>query len=162
MRPLVPRGSILPISSKGGTEDDALTKKFDFASETMPAAGLTLYAKWAAPDQTATTHLSMAVSGSDTVSFDVAYGSKVDPAHMPTVKDSSGNVVSQGDDSLGVVTMPANTEWAGWATREDDCFVMFNFDSEDLFAHRAVPILDFHGQVSGELRGQRRHGYRCR
>lgn len=72
----------------------------------------------------------MAVSGSDTKSFDVAYGSKVDPAHMPTVKDSSGNVVSQGDDSLGVVTMPANTEWAGWATREDDCFVMFNFDSE--------------------------------
>lgn len=128
--PSRPEGLDSAYQFQGWYKDDALTKKFDFASETMPAAGLTLYAKWAAPDQTATTHLSMAVSGSDTVSFDVAYGSKVDPAHMPTVKDSSGNVVSQGDDSLGVVTMPANTEWAGWATREDDCFVMFNFDSE--------------------------------
>ena len=128
--PSRPEGLDAAYQFQGWYKDDALTEKFDFASETMPAAGLTLYAKWAAPDQTATTHLSMAVSGSDTVSFDVAYGSKVDPAHMPTVKDSSGNVVSQGDDSLGVVTMPANTEWAGWATREDDCFVMFNFDSE--------------------------------
>ena len=128
--PSRPEGLDSAYQFQGWYKDDALTEKFDFASETMPAAGLTLYAKWAAPDQTATTHLSMAVSGSDTVSFDVAYGSKVDPAHMPTVKDSSGNVVSQGDDSLGVVTMPANTEWAGWATREDDCFVMFNFDSE--------------------------------
>ena len=128
--PSRPEGLDSAYQFQGWYKDDALTEKFDFASETMPAAGLTLYARWAAPDQTATTHLSMAVSGSDTVSFDVAYGSKVDPAHMPTVKDSSGNVVSQGDDSLGVVTMPANTEWAGWATREDDCFVMFNFDSE--------------------------------
>ena len=128
--PSRPEGLDSAYQFQGWYKDDALTKKFDFASETMPAAGLTLYAKWAAPDQTATTHLSMAVSGSDTVKFDVAYGSKVDPAHMPTVKDNSGNVVSQGDDSLGVVTMPANTEWAGWATREDDCFVMFNFDSE--------------------------------
>ena len=128
--PSRPEGLDSAYQFQGWYKDDALTEKFDFASETMPAAGLTLYAKWAAPDQTATTHLSMAVSGSDTVSFDVAYGSKVDPAHMPTVKDSSGNVVSQGDDSLGVVTMPANTEWAGWATREDDSFAMFNFDSE--------------------------------
>lgn len=128
--PSRPEGLDSAYQFQGWYKDDAFTQKFDFASETMPAAGLTLYAKWAAPDQTATTHLSMAVSGSDTVKFDVAYGSKVDPAHMPTVKDSSGNVVSQGDDSLGVVTMPANTEWAGWATREDDCFVMFNFDSE--------------------------------
>lgn len=128
--PSRPEGLDSAYQFQGWYKDDALTKKFDFASETMPAAGLTLYAKWAAPDQIATTHLSMAVSGSDTVSFKVAYGSKVDPAHMPTVTDSSGNVVSQGDDSLGVVTMPANTEWAGWATREDDCFVMFNFDSE--------------------------------
>ncbi len=128
--PSRPEGLDSAYQFQGWYKDDAFTQKFDFASETMPAAGLTLYAKWAAPDQTATTHLSMAVSGSDTVKFDVAYGSKVDPAHMPTVKDSSGNVVSQGDDSLGVVTMPANTEWAGWATREDDCYVMFNFDSE--------------------------------
>lgn len=128
--PSRPEGLDSAYQFQGWYKDDALTEKFDFASETMPAAGLTLYARWAAPDQTATTHLSMAVSGSDTVKFDVAYGSKVDPAHMPTVKDSSGNVVSQGDDSLGVVTMPANTEWAGWATREDDCYVMFNFDSE--------------------------------
>ncbi len=128
--PSRPEGLDSAYQFQGWYKDDALTEKFDFASETMPAAGLTLYAKWAAPDQTATAHLSMAVSGSDTVSFDVAYGSKVDPAHMPTVKDSSGNVVSQGDDSLGVVTMPANTEWAGWATREDDSFAMFNFDSE--------------------------------
>ena len=125
-----PEGLDSAYQFQGWYKDDAFTQEFDFASETMPAAGLTLYAKWAAPDQTVTTHLSMAVSGSDTADLIVAYGSKVDPAHMPTVKDSSGNVVSQGDDSLGVATMPANTEWAGWATREDDCFVMFNFDSE--------------------------------
>lgn len=128
--PSRPEGLDSAYQFQGWYKDDALTEKFDFASETMPAAGLTLYAKWAAPDQSATTHLSMAVSGSDTVSFDVAYGSQIDPAQMPTVKDSSGNVVSQGDDSLGVVTMPANAEWAGWATREDGSFVMFNFDTQ--------------------------------
>lgn len=128
--PSRPEGLDSAYQFQGWYKDDALTQKFAFASETMPAAGLTLYAKWAAPDQSATTHLSMAVSGSDTVSFDVAYGSQIDPTQMPTVKDSSGNVVSQGDDSLGVVTMPANTEWAGWATREDGSFVMFNFDTQ--------------------------------
>ncbi|MGN0059582.1 MAG: InlB B-repeat-containing protein, partial [Coriobacteriales bacterium] len=137
--PSRPEGLDAAYQFQGWYKDDALTQKFDFASETMPAAGLTLYAKWAAPDQTATTHLSMAVSGSDTVSFDIAYGSKIDPAQMPTVKDSNGNVVSQGDDSLGVVTMPANTEWAGWATREGDSFVMFNFDSEIYSALELYP-----------------------
>ena len=137
--PSRPEGLDSAYQFQGWYKDDALTEKFDFASETMPAAGLTLYAKWAAPDQSATTHLSMAVSGSDKVSFDVAYGSQIDPAQMPTVKDSSGNVVSQGDDSLGVVTMPANTEWAGWATREDGSFVMFNFDSEIYSALELYP-----------------------
>ena len=53
--PARPSGIPDSFTFQGWYKDPEMTQKFDF-STTMPSAGLTIYAKWAAPTYTATIH----------------------------------------------------------------------------------------------------------
>jgi uncharacterized repeat protein (TIGR02543 family) len=99
-----------------------------FDGATMPAGSVTLYAKWAAPTYTATAHLSL--DGNGTKTIDIAYGSKIDQNDMPTVVDSTGKVISQGDDTYKV-TVPEGYKWIGWTTKDSNGdYKLYNFDTE--------------------------------
>lgn len=116
---------------QGWYKDSACTQAFDFSTETMPAAGLTLYAKWAPPTKKVTAHLSMNAGGADTAAAsDVTYGTTVTADDLPSVVTSDGKTtVFSGNASKGTITLPAGAEWAGWATYQDGRFVMYNFDT---------------------------------
>lgn len=112
---------------QGWFKDKAFTVPFDFATETMPSNSLMIFAKWAPPMFIGQVYLT--VEGGGSITLPLAYGQPVDPMTMPTVKDHEGNVLSQGDDSLPFVTVPENHKWLGWATKEGDTYINFNFNT---------------------------------
>ncbi|MDI9519949.1 MAG: FctA domain-containing protein, partial [Bacillota bacterium] len=124
-----PKPSALPsvYTFQGWYKDKATSVPFNFASETMPANDLMLYAKWAPPVVTGTFHLTLQTGGS-TVTKTLTYNEAIDPSIMPTVKDHLGNVISQGDNSH-IVTVPANHKWIGWATKVGSSYVTYNFNT---------------------------------
>ena len=111
---------------QGWYKDPELTQKFDF-STTMPSAGLTIYAKWAAPTYTATIHTTLNVDGV-TIPIDVEYGDTINASLLPTVKDTDGNILSEGSST--VITIPKDTEWVGWATKDGSNYTTFNLNTK--------------------------------
>ena len=124
--PARPSGIPDSFTFQGWYKDPETTQKFDFHS-VMPAAGLTLYAKWAAPTYTATIHTTMSGDGM-TIPIDVQYGEKINPSLLPTVKDADGNILSEGSGTI--ITIPENTEWIGWATKDGNNYTTFNLDTQ--------------------------------
>ena len=112
---------------KGWYKDKACTDKFDFDTK-MPAHGITLYAKWVAPD------VNVTVSGLDsdktqTIS-DLPFRSTIDLKDLPTVKDSDGKVIVDGNDDY-TYKLQKGSHWVGWATKDDnDNYTLFNFNTE--------------------------------
>ncbi|WP_166635450.1 InlB B-repeat-containing protein, partial [Aminicella lysinilytica] len=103
---------------------------YSFTGKTMPSHNITLYAKWAAPTYTAKAHLDLVDSGStESKSLTVGYGSKINKSDMPTVVDSTGKVLSQGDDEKKV-TVPDGYKWLGWSTYSNGEYKLYNFDTE--------------------------------
>ncbi len=96
--------------------------------ETMPAQDITLYAKWVAPTYQGTVHTSI-ITDDTTVPMTLPYGDPINENDMPTVKDAAGNILQQGDDSH-IVTVPKGCEWAGWATKVGDSYVIYNFNQK--------------------------------
>lgn len=94
----------------------------------MPAHNITLYAKWAAPKVSVTVH---GLDGDKTQTIsDLSFRSKIDINNLPTVKDSEGKVIVDGDDSYAY-TVPNGSHWVGWATKDDNGnYTLFNFDTE--------------------------------
>lgn len=109
---------------QGWYKDPECTQAFDF-NETMPAGGVTLYAKWAEPTYNVTVHLTMDGSGAST-SLTIGYGAAISESDMPTVKDANGNTVFQGNGS-NTVMLPENVDWIGWATKNGTQYTTFNF-----------------------------------
>ena len=124
--PARPSGIPDSFTFQGWYKDPETTQKFDFHS-VMPAAGLTLYAKWAAPTYTATIHTTMSGDGM-TIPIDVQYGEKINPSLLPTVKDADGNILSEGSGTI--IMIPENTEWIGWATKDGNNYTTFNLDTQ--------------------------------
>ncbi len=94
---------------------------------TMPAHNITLYAKWAAPTYQGTIHLS--IDGAKTpITYAITYGTTINENEMPTVKDAEGNVIQQGSGEEVIV--PKGYKWVGWATKNDDSFIVFNFNTK--------------------------------
>ncbi len=124
-----PRPSGIPAvyEFQGWFKDTAYTVPFNFANETMPAANLVIYAKWAAPVLTGTAYLT--IEGVGNALIPMTYGETIDPLSMPTVKDHQGNVLSQGNDDY-VVTVPENSKWIGWAQKVGDSYITFNFNTK--------------------------------
>lgn len=127
--PARPDGVDSAYEFQGWYKDSACTQAFDFSTETMPAAGLTLYAKWAPPTKKVTAHLSMNTGGTDVTSSDIDYGTTISAEDLPSVVTSDSKTVFSGNASKGTITLPAGAEWAGWATYQDGRFVMYNFDT---------------------------------
>nr|HPL82310.1 InlB B-repeat-containing protein [Anaerolineaceae bacterium] len=113
---------------QGWFKDKAYSVPFDFASETMPSNDLMVYAKWAPPTFIGQVYLNVEGQGTP-ITLPLAYGQPIDPMTMPTVRDHEGNVIQQGDDNLPFVTVPENHKWLGWATKEGDTYINFNFNT---------------------------------
>ncbi len=112
---------------KGWYKDKAYTTEFDF-NTTMPAHGITLYAKWVAPDVNVTVH-DLDEDNTQAIS-NLSFRSKIDINNLPTVKDSDGKVIVDGNDSY-TYTVPNGSHWVGWATKDDNGnYTLFNFDTE--------------------------------
>ncbi len=111
---------------KGWYKDKAYTTEFDF-NTTMPAHGITLYAKWEAPNVNVKVH---GLDDGKTQAFnDLSFRSKIDINNLPTVKDSDGTVVAGNKDYT--YTVPSGSHWVGWATKDDNGnYTLFNFDTE--------------------------------
>ena len=62
----------------GWYKDPELTQKFDF-DQTMPAGGITIYAKWAEPTYKGTVHLTIDGSGA-TTGLIIGYGATISAA----------------------------------------------------------------------------------
>lgn len=124
--PARPSGIPDSFTFQGWYKDPELTQKFDF-STTMPSAGLTIYAKWAAPTYTATIHTTLNVDGV-TIPIDVEYGDTINASLLPTVKDTDGNILSEGSST--VITIPKDTEWVGWATKDGSNYTTFNLNTK--------------------------------
>ena len=94
----------------------------------MPAHNITLYAKWAAPKVNVTVH---GLDGDKTQTIsDLSFHSKIDINNLPTVKDSDGKVIVDGNNSY-TYTVPNGSHWVGWATKDDNGnYTLFNFDTE--------------------------------
>ncbi|BBH25818.1 hypothetical protein SG0102_07520 [Intestinibaculum porci] len=112
---------------KGWYKDKAYTTEFDF-NTTMPAHGITLYAKWEAPNVNVKVH---GLDDGKTQAFnELSFRSKIDINNLPTVKDSDGKVIVDGNDSY-TYTVPNGSHWVGWATKDDNGnYTLFNFDTE--------------------------------
>lgn len=97
---------------------------------TMPAHNITLYAKWEAPTFTGTVHTTTEGTGIP-MQFAINYGSRINEKDLPTVKDADGNVIQEGSSSSSspIVSVPKGNTWAGWATKEGDNFIIFNFNT---------------------------------
>ena len=63
---------------------------------TMPAYNITLYAKWAAPTYTGTVHTNIKGTGTP-MEVIVNYGDKINENDMPTVKETDGTVIQEGN-----------------------------------------------------------------
>ena len=94
---------------------------------TMPAYNITLYAKWAAPTYTGTVHTNIKGTGTP-MEVIVNYGDKINENDMPTVKETDGTVIQEGNGSY-TVTVPAGYTWAGWATKSGDDYTIYNFNT---------------------------------
>jgi uncharacterized repeat protein (TIGR02543 family) len=95
---------------------------------TMPAHDITLYAKWVPNTYKGTIHLT--INGTETLSIDnIDYGSTISENDMPIVKDSQGNIIEKGNGK-DIVTVPAGYEWEGWATKVNDAYVLYNFNTK--------------------------------
>lgn len=119
-----PSGLSKEFTFQGWYKDPECTQAFDF-SQTMPAGGVTLYAKWAEPTYNVTVHLTMDGSGAST-GLTIGYGAAISESDLPTVKDAEGNTVFQGNDS-NTVTLPEDVDWIGWATKNGAQYTTFNF-----------------------------------
>lgn len=95
-------------------------------SGTMPAKNITLYAKWAAPEVNGKAYLT--VNGGDSVDLQLEYGDKIDSSQLPSVYDSQGHLVQTGSSKK--IVIPAGYDWKGWATKDGDSFILFNFNTE--------------------------------
>ncbi len=95
-------------------------------SGTMPAKNITLYAKWAAPEVNGKAYLT--VNGGDSVDLQLEYGDKIDSSQLPSVYDSQGHLVQTGSSKK--IVIPAGYDWKGWATKNGDSFILFNFNTE--------------------------------
>lgn len=119
-----PSGLSMEFTFQGWYKDPECTQAFDF-SQTMPAGGVTLYAKWAEPTYNATIHLTMDGSGASN-SLTIGYGAAISESDMPTVKNANGNTVFQGNGS-NTVMLPENVDWIGWAMKNGTQYTTFNF-----------------------------------
>lgn len=125
------RPANLPSDFKfvGWFKDKALTKEFDFKTEVMPAAGLTVYAKWQAPIYKGKIHLTIDANG-DTRLIKIPYGTKINENYMPTVKSHDGKIIQSGTPGT-TITIPEGNDWAGWSTKtEDGKLIKHNFDNQ--------------------------------
>ena len=109
---------------QGWYKDPECTQAFDF-NETMPAGGVTLYAKWAEPIYSGTVHLSMDGSGTS-ISLKIGYGTVISESKMPTVKDADRKIIFEGGGSNSV-QLPKDVDWIGWATKNGTQYTTFNF-----------------------------------
>ncbi len=108
-----PNGLLNAYIFGGWYKDANLTVEFDF-NTTMPAAGITLYAKWVLPEYTITAYDNMNGSGTPTT-WKVAYRDKVDQSKLPT------SLISPGSGYV----------FAGWATKNaSGQFIIYNFNTE--------------------------------
>ncbi|MSS14163.1 DUF7507 domain-containing protein [Porcincola intestinalis] len=112
---------------EGWYKEPELTQKFDF-SQTMPAGGITLYAKWAEPTYNGTVHLTIDGTG-ETTGLTIGYGATISEADMPTVVDADGNTVFQGKDE-NTVKLPKDVDWIGWATKNGTQYTAFQFATQ--------------------------------
>ncbi len=122
-----PSGLSDEFSFQGWYKDPELTQKFDF-DQTMPAGGITLYAKWAEPTYNGTVHLTIDGTGT-TTGLTIGYGATISEADMPTVVDADGNTVFQGNDK-NTVTLPKDVDWIGWATKDGTQYTAFYFATQ--------------------------------
>ncbi|MDY6283157.1 MAG: MBG domain-containing protein [Erysipelotrichaceae bacterium] len=111
---------------QGWFKDKECTVPFNFNS-TMPSNDVVIYAKWEAPTFTGTVHTTIEGTGSP-MKLAINYGSKINENDLPTVKDADGNVIQEGSSSQSVSVRKGYT-WAGWATKEGDSFIIFNFNT---------------------------------
>ena len=111
---------------QGWFKDKECTVPFNFNS-TMPSNDVMIYAKWEAPTFTGTVHTTIEGTGSP-MQLAINYGSTINENDLPTVKDADGNVIQEGSISNSVRVPKGNT-WAGWATKEGDNFIIFNFNT---------------------------------
>ena len=112
---------------EGWYKDPELTQKFDF-NQNMPAGGITLYAKWAAPTYNGKVHLTIDGTGA-TTGLTIGYGTTISAANMPTVVDADGSTVFQGNDNNRVI-LPENVDWIGWATKNGTQYTTFQFATQ--------------------------------
>jgi uncharacterized repeat protein (TIGR02543 family) len=112
---------------EGWYKDPELTQKFDF-NQTMPAGGITLYAKWAEPTYNGTVHLTIDGSGTST-GITIGYGATISEADMPTVVDADGKTVFQGNNE-NTVTLPKDVDWIGWAEKSGTQYTAFHFATQ--------------------------------
>ena len=110
---------------KGWYKDKECTVPFDFNS-TMPVNDVMVYAKWAAPEVNGKAYLT--VNGGDSVDLQLEYGDKIDSSQLPSVYDSQGHLVQTGSSKK--IVIPAGYDWKGWATKDGDSFILFNFNTE--------------------------------
>lgn len=112
---------------EGWYKDPELTQKFDF-DQTMPAGGITLYAKWTEPTYNGTVHLTIDGSGAAT-GLTIGYGATISAADMPTVVDADGNTVFPGNGK-NTVSLPKDVDWIGWATKNGTQYTAFQFATQ--------------------------------
>lgn len=76
--PTRPTGGTRQTSRLAGWYENELCKgdPFVFTGKTMPAKGITLYAKWQAPQVNATVYLSASADG-ESVTIEIPYGTKL-------------------------------------------------------------------------------------
>lgn len=123
-KPDRPSGLSEEFTFQGWYKDPEFTEAFDF-NQTMPAGGITIYAKWAEPTYNGTVHLTIDGNGA-TTRLTIGYGATISEADMPTVVDAYGKTVFQGNGE-NTVTLPKNVDWIGWATKDGTQYTAFHF-----------------------------------
>ena len=126
-KPDRPSGLSDEFTFQGWYKDKECTQKFDF-DQTMPAGGITIYAKWAEPTYNGTVHLTIDGSGK-TTGLTIGYGATISEADMPTVVDAEGKTVFQGNDE-NTVKLPEDVDWIGWATKNGTQYTAFHFATQ--------------------------------
>lgn len=126
-KPDRPSGLSEEFTFQGWYKDPEFTEAFDF-DQTMPAGGITIYAKWAEPTYNGTVHLTIDGSGK-TTGLTIGYGATISEADMPTVVDAEGKTVFKGNDE-NTVTLPKDVDWIGWATKNGTQYTAFHFATQ--------------------------------
>jgi uncharacterized repeat protein (TIGR02543 family) len=111
---------------QGWFKDKECTVPFNFNS-TMPSNDVVIYALWEAPTFTGTVHTTIEGTGNP-MKLAINYGSTINENDLPTVKDAEGHVIQEGSSSQSVSVHKGYT-WAGWATKEGDNFIIYNFNT---------------------------------